>query len=276
MKPCLTNCSWHLSELGERSIVIVEGVNEGRRQEWRAAISALRALIATRPGVALIVSCRTPFEDAAIAPQDRSSFHAVRHLGFDDQEFDAQAAFFQYYELPLPEVPLLDREFSRPLTLKLICQSLKNLTGRKLAEGFAGIASGQKGMTFVLKSFVNRVGEPIEEEYQLNSKGSWWLLKGSNRITDSKIAGFASCMAACGRGYVRPAEADRIIAANYPALTCSRRGDLLESMRTSGLLEEDVIWYRSRSGIKSRIVYRLPYQRFSDHLVARHLLKSYL
>lgn len=262
--------------LGERSLLIVDGLNEGRREEWRAAISTLLALIAPRPGIALIISCRTPLEDAAITPKDRGSFQTLRHLGFDDQEFDAQAAFFQYYELPLPEVPLLDREFSRPLTLKLICQSLKNLTGRKLAEGFAGIASGQKGMTFVLESFVNRVGEPIEKEYQLNFKGSWWLLKGSNRIADKKIAGFASCMAATGRGYVRPAEADRIIAANYPALTRSRRRDLLESMRTSGLLEEDVVWYRSRSGIKSRIVYRLPYQRFSDHLVARHLLESHL
>lgn len=262
--------------LGERAVVIVEGVNEGRRREWRAAISALRGLSVDRPGVALIVTCRTPFEDVAIAAEDRSRFHEVQHRGFDDQEFDAQAAFFQYYELPLPEVPLLDREFSRPLTLKLICQSLKNLTGRKLAEGFAGIASGQKGMTFVLESFVNRVGEPIEKEYGLTPKGCWWLLKGSNRIADKKQAGFAPCMAASLRGYVRPAETDRIIAANYPALTRARRRDLLEALRTNGLIEEDAVWYRSGTQIKSRIVYRLPYQRFSDHLIARHLLESYL
>jgi hypothetical protein len=262
--------------LGERAVVVVEGVNEGRRHEWRVAISALCSLIADRPGVALIVTCRTPFEAVAIADKDRGRFHEVQHRGFDDQEFDAQAAFFQYYELPLPEVPLLDREFSRPLTLKLICQSLKNLTGRKLAEGFAGIASGQKGMTFVLESFVNRVGEPIEKEYGLAPKGCWWLLKGSNRIADRRLAGFAPCMAAFRRSYVRPTEADRIVAANYPALTRARRRELLESMRTNGLMEEDVIWYRWREQIKSRIVYRLPYQRFSDHLIARHLLEAYL
>jgi hypothetical protein len=262
--------------LGERSVVIVEGVNEGRRDEWRKAINALRLLTAERPGIALVVSCRTPFEEVAIANGDREFFHQVQHLGFDDQEFDAQAAFFEYYELPLPEVPLLDREFSRPLTLKLICQSLKNLTGRKLAQGFAGIASGQKGMTFVLESFVNRVGEPIEKEYGLDPKGCWWLLKASNRIADKKQAGFAPCMAVFNRSFVRPTEADRILAANYPGLTRSRRRNLLESLRTSGLLEEDVIWYRSQGQIKSRIVFRLPYQRFSDHLIARHLLEAYL
>lgn len=263
-------------KLGERSIVVVEGVNEGSRKEWRTAISDLCTMVADRPGVALVVTCRTPFEEVAIAPKDRGRFHEVGHRGFDDQEFDAQAAFFQYYELPLPEVPLLDQEFSRPLTLKLICESLKNLTGPQLVKGFAGIASGQKGMTFVLESFVNRIGGPIEKDFGLVPKGCWWLLKGSKRIADRKQAGFAPCMAASSRGYVRPSEADRIIAANYPALTRARRRNLIESMRTSGLIEEDVVWYRSRAKINSRIVYRLPYQRFSDHLIARHLLESFL
>lgn len=264
------------NETGERAVIIVDGVNEGRRREWREAVSTLQALIADRSGIGLVVSCRTPFEPIAIEQEDLERFHKVVHRGFDDQEFDAQAAFFQHYSLPLPEVPLLDREFSRPLTLKLICQSLQNLTGKKLAHGFAGIASGQKGMTYVLESFVNRVGEPIEREYGLKTKGCWVLLKGSDQITDKRLAGFASCMAANMRGYVRPSEADRIIAANYPALTPSQRRLLLDVLRTNGILEEDAVWYSTNSGFKSRVVFRLPYQRFSDHLIARHLLKTYL
>lgn len=262
--------------LGERAIVIVDGVNEGRRREWRQAITALRALIARRPGIGFIVTCRTPFESIALARDDLDSLHKISHHGFDDQEFDAQAAFFQYYNLPLPEVPLLDREFSRPLTLKLICQSLQNLTGRKLAEGFAGIASGQKGMTYVIESFVNRIGQSIEAEYGMKPKGCWSLLKGNDRVANRKQAGFAPCMAATLRGYVRPSEGDRIIAANYPQLTATRRQELLEALRTNGVIEEDAIWYQSKTGVRSRVVYRLPYQRFSDHLIARHLLKAHL
>ena len=94
--------------------------------------------------------------------------------------------------------------------------------------------------------------------------------------TFPRKAGFAPCMAATLRGYVRPSEADGIIAANYPAMSPSQRRRLLEALRTNGLLEEDAIWYTSRSGIKSRVVFRLPYQRFSDHLIARHLLAAYL
>ena len=263
-------------EIAERAVVILDGVNEGRRPQWRKAVTTLLALVADRPNIGLIVSCRTPFETIAIKQKDLEKLHEVVHFGFDDQEFDAQAAFFQYYNLPLPEVPLLDREFSRPLTLKLICQSLQSLTGKKLAKGFAGIASGQKGMTYVLESFVNRVGKPIEREYGLRAKGCWELLKGNDQIADRRIAGFAPCMATNPRGYVRPSEADRIVAANYPALRPVQRRQLLDVLRTSGLIEEDAVWYSSKSGPKSRIGYRLPYQRFSDHLVARHLLKMHL
>lgn len=264
------------NEAAERAVIILDGVNEGRRREWREAITTLQALVADRPNIGLIVTCRTPFEPIAIEQKDLEKFHKVIHLGFDDQEFDAQAAFFQYYNLPLPEVPLLDREFSRPLTLKLICLSLKNLTGKKLAQGFAGIASGQKGMTYVLESFVNGVGKPIEREYCLRDKGCWELLKGNDQIADRRLAGFAPCMAANLRGYVRPSEADRIIAANYPALRPSQRRQLHDVLRANGLIEEDAVWYSTNSGVKSRVVFRLPYQRFSDHLVARHLLKTHL
>jgi hypothetical protein len=262
--------------LGERAVVIVDGVNEGRRREWRQAVGALRALVFSRPEIGLIITCRTPFEAVAIGWHDLNNLYKVTHRGFDDREFDAQAAFFQYFNLPLPEVPLLDKEFSRPLTLKLICQSLQDLTGKKLAKGFAGIASGQKGMTYVLESFVNRIGKPIEAECGLVPKGCWLLLKGSDRIADRKRAGFAPCMVATLHGYVRPSEAERIIAANYPAFSPAQRRNLLEALRTSGLIEEDVIWYTSKSGVKSRVVFRLPYQRFSDHLVARQILKTHL
>lgn len=261
---------------GERSLIIVDGVNEGRRVEWQQAIGELLSLVHGRTHVGLIVSCRTPFERIAIVASDLAFFHEITHHGFEDQEFDAQAAFFQYYKLPLTEVPLLDAEFSRPLTLKLICQSLKDLTGKKLSKGFSGIASGQKGMTFVLESFVSRVGKAIEDEFRLPAKACWRLLKGSTTIANMGIAGFASNMASTLREYVLPRAADRILASHFPALTKKRRGELLDVLRTSGLIDEDVIWYRVDTDVKSRVVYRLPYQRFSDHLIARHLLEANL
>lgn len=264
-------------ETKERAIFILDGVNEGNRQEWRKAVAALHSLVAARPNIGLIVSCRTPLESIAIRKEILDKFHKVVHRGFDAQGFDAQAEFFQYYNLPLPEVPLLNREFSRPLTLKLICRSLQNLTGKKLAQGFSGIASGQKGMTYVIESFVKRIGKTIECQYGLRPRGCWELLKGSDKINDRKSAGFAPCMAEKSRNYVSHAEADRIVAVNYPKLKKIQRLRLLDELRTSGLIDEDIVPYSTKLRNKSRIVFRLPYERFSDHLIARCLLsKKYL
>jgi len=262
------------NQRGERGLIIIDGVNEGPRKEWRLAINTLLELTNSRPSLALIVTCRTPFEDIAVP--SRTEFQQLQHRGFADQEFDAQAAFFEYYKLPFPEVPLLEDEFSRPLTLKLICLALRDLSGKKLRNGFAGIASGQKGMTFVLESFVKQVGRAIENDFGLAPNGCWQLLKGGHRVTEKRRSGFAACMAIALRGYVNQSEADRIVAANYPSFSPSTRKKVIEAFRVNGILDEDIVWYSSRRGAKSRVVYRLPYQRFSDHLIARHLLEAYL
>lgn len=260
----------------ERVLVIVDGINEGPRGPWRTAVDELAALLATRRHVALVVSCRSPFEHHAFSDVLLPQMEKIVHRGFDDQEFDAQAEFFRYYEVPLPEVPLLDDEFSRPLTLKLICESFRGLGTRKLKEGFHGVASGQKGMTYVLESFVNRIAEAIEKRHGLPRKACWELLKGSRGIADPRIAGFASHMAATLREYVGKRAALRIIRAQFPDLKRGRQRQLLEDMRVNGLLDEDYVWTSSGGTPRGVTVFRLPFQRFSDHLIARHLLEKHL
>lgn len=270
----------HLEELGkaleERVLVIIDGINEGPRAPWRAAVDELTGLLAPRRHLALVVSCRSPFEHHALSAAVLPQMEKIIHRGFDEQEFDAQAEFFRYYKVPLPEVPLLDDEFSRPLTLKLICESFRGLGTKKLKEGFHGVASGQKGMTYVLESFVNRIAEPIEKRHRLPRKACWELLKGRRGIADPRAAGLAGHMAVTLREYVGRRAAHRIVRAHFPALSARRRRQLLEDMRISGLLDEDYIW-NSRGGTPKNIsVFRLPYQRFSDHLIARHLLEKHL
>ena len=41
------------NETSERAVVILEGVNEGRRREWREAITTFQALVADRPNIGL-------------------------------------------------------------------------------------------------------------------------------------------------------------------------------------------------------------------------------
>jgi intracellular sulfur oxidation DsrE/DsrF family protein len=276
VKRVLTNLQNLAESTKSRALVIVDGVNEGVRKDWKKAISKLLVHLASLPNVGIVVTCRTPFEKLAISAEDLATFRSVEHNGFTDYEFDAQSAFFSYYKLPLPEVPLLDVEFSRPLTLKLICQSLSRLTGVKRKQDFEGIASGQKGMTFVLESFIQHASEQIEKDWGLPSKSCWWLMKGDDKQTDPVLSGLAPCMAFKLRGYVLKSEVNRIVGARFPSLSKSERLKFIDALRSNGLIEEDIIWLSSKTGSKSRHVFRLPYERFSDHLIARHLMKMYL
>lgn len=266
----------YASKKNERALIIIDGINEGSRSEWKTAIHELLFKIKEKKHIGLLVSCRTPFETFSFKGEDKSEFLLIYHHGFEGQEFDAQVEFFQHYKLPLPQVPLLDSEFSRPLTLKLICQSLSELSQKKIKEGFTGIASGQKGMTFVLESFVNRIGKAIEDDFSLPRKSCWLFLKGDNSINDTMLSGVAPNMAITLKDYVTPSNVYKVILARFPSLNKIQRKKFLENLVTSGLLDEDVIWVRAINGSKPRIVYRLPYQRFSDHLIARHLLEKYL
>lgn len=269
-----------LNELGaqaeERALLLIDGINEGPRTAWRATIEQLTALLTTRPNVALVVSCRSPLENHAVPEQVLSRMVRLVHRGFNEQEFDAQAEFFGYYGVPLPEVPLLDEEFSRPLTLKLICEAFRGLGTKKLKDGFYGVASGQKGMTFVLESFVKDRAKDIEARYGLPRFACWEVLKGRGNIPIPRDAGFAGHMAATLREYVSWRAAYRIVRAHFPSLNARQRRQFLEDMRVSGLLDEDSIWRSTPRGPKSISVLRLPYQRFSDHLIARHLLEKHL
>jgi len=260
----------------ERVLLIVDGVNEGPRAPWRRAIDELVDLVENLQHIALVVSCRSSFENHSFSDSVLPRFEKIVHHGFDEQEFDAQAEFFSYYKLSLPEVPLLDDEFSRPLTLKLICNAFSGLGTKKLKKGFHGVASGQKGMTYVLESFVNGIAGPIEKRFGLPRRACWELLKGRSGLAGPYETGFAGYMAVTLRHYVGTRAAHRIVRAQIPLLSYRKRRALLEKMRTSGLLDEDSVWISSEGARKRMPVLRLPYQRFSDHLIARYLLERYL
>jgi hypothetical protein len=201
---------------GERSLILIDGVNEGPRDAWCAAIAELTRLVAARNHVALVVSARTPFEEIVLSQGERDRMVSLTHAGFTDREFDAQAEFFRYYHVPLPEVPLLDEEFSRPLTLKLICEAFRDLRTRKLRDGFTGVASGQKGMTFVFEVFVNRIGADIEREFGLPAKTE--IIEGRKPGDAPAVRRIRAAHALSLREYVSYRTALRVIAAQLPQL----------------------------------------------------------
>lgn len=251
-----------------RALILIDAINEGDHEVWRRSVAAVTRKISAYENVGLVLTCRTPFDSIILDDRSRSLLVAAEHYGFEDREFDAQVEFFSYYSIPAPHVPLITQEFSRPLFLKILCEALSRLSrgsrGRKLHE----ISSGQKGMNYVLEYFINKVGADIERAFGLSAKSCWVLLKGRPRAGRPGLAGL---MAADSRDWVLPAAAVSEVRAQT-AFTAATAQALLSRFVTDGLLSKSAT-YDSGAWVE---VLTFPYQRFGDHIVARHLLDAHL
>ncbi|TFW18697.1 hypothetical protein [Duganella callida] len=259
---------------GKRTVFMIDGVNEGDFDTWRRFIARLTTHAKRYNHVGLVLSCRTPMEKLLFSERTRNQYISLVHPGFGDIEFDAQKAFFSFYGVPLPEVPLLTEEFSRPLTLKILCESFAELPRKEQRKGFLGITSGQKGMTFVLESFVKRRTDQVEKELGLPKLFCWKLIKGDDAIKDHASSGLASYMAEHMVDSVPFKDAIRIARLRPEITTASLARTLLTRLIQEGVIHDYAQW--TGKGEHHERVIGLPYQRFSDHIIARHLLARHL
>lgn len=256
-------------QAGGRALILIDAVNEGDRVAWSRHIEQMVSLIGRYPNVALVLSCRTPFDRQILTDAAARTFVFASHVGFADIEFDAQTEFFRYYGIPHPHVPLLAPEFSTPLFLKIFCASIAKLSQSAKKRRVKNFASGHKGMTKLLEDFVVEVGKNIERDFGLPSKACWGILKG--RGDAAAAIGMAPRMAELMDDKIILEDAVDIISRLTNFDRC-RSGELIAGLVNDGLLSEDS---QHENGNWINII-RLPYQRFSDHLISRHLLARHL
>lgn len=256
-KKFLEKVNTQATKTKSRCLIIIDAINEGDKEAWKKTLNSLIKQIQPHKGLGLVVSCRTPFEKVTIPKRPKPNIVALFHPGFSDIELDAQAAFFKYYDLPTPEVPLLIQEFSNPLFLKLFCKSLEEATVKKKHKQIKDIASGQKGMTYIFEFFVRERGKHIEKLFNLPIGYCW----------NNVFKKIAEKMAEGGREWIARKELKAF-------LSIKKSSDFIKKLISEGLLHDTLEW---KQGQKEPIqAVRFPYQKFSDHIIARYLLSNFL
>lgn len=251
--------------IGERALLLIDGINEADREMWRQELFPLAEHVSRYPNVGVAVSCRTPFDRQVVTKKADNILVRVEHYGFDEQEVDAQVEFFDFYDIPAPHVPLLTPEFSNPLFLKILCKAVARSEMSDRGEYLENIASGQKGMTDVLERFAKEVGSEIESDFGLERNRCWRILKGTSTGITSR-SGIAGAMAEASQDYIIREKAVAVISGQTDG-SKEQSEAILDRMITDGLLTESLRWRREETE-----VVRFPYQRFGDHIIARHLL----
>jgi hypothetical protein len=256
-------------EAGERALLLIDGINEADRELWRDELASVAEQVEDYSHVGLALSCRTPFDEQILTSRAENHLVQVQHRGFEENEFDAQIEFFDYYDVPAPHVPLLTPEFSRPLFLKILCEAITRRDQSDQQGYLRSVASGQRSMTDILEHFAREIGEDIESDFGLNRKTCWRILKGTSTGPTHR-SGIAGIMADEMQEYVTKEDAIDAIT-DETSLSEPEAWDLLDRMISDGLLAETL---HRNEGTTEAV--RFPYQRFGDHIIARHLLAEHL
>jgi len=244
-----------------RCLISIDAVNEGHRPSWSRGLPDLINAIRRYPALALVVGCRTPFEQILAPSPEALHLRTVVHHGFPpDEQTAAIEKYFKAYDIPIPEVTLLEDEFANPLFLHLFCQALEQTTQKKKHAQIQGIASGQRGMTYILENFVKHKGRIISRRLGLDAALPWRFLK--SRIAPRLAANHAGALSLVDVSALADAE-------QPPGMA---PGALLRELINEDILAEDVAF----DGGTPREIVRCTYQTFADHLVARHILRAHL
>lgn len=234
---------------GHDLIVCVDAINETQpRNYWQSRIAAFAGEITSRPSLKLCVSCRTSFADVCLPPSFAAG--AVEHQGFAGMEREACNAFFHFYGLEAPLVPVLQPELSNPLYLKLVCQTLNHRGLKQLPSGWLGLAP-------VIQAFLDAKEEQFASDHS-TSKGAG--------IVGGSLSAIATAIAASGNAALLWSQAQTVVEAKRPQ---AKGLQVVDWLIRADLLIEDGPPNPSLGG---ESVVRPAFERFGDFLVAGEML----
>jgi nucleoside phosphorylase len=259
----LTELNMIAQDCGDRALILIDALNErDRKDRWKDELPGFLKVLENYPYIGVAVSCRTSYEQIVISDDlIPEKIVKVQHRGFEDQEYTATKTFFDYYGIERPNIPLLVPEFSNPLFLKIFCQGLKK-------RQFTRIPKGLKGITAVFNFFVDAVHEMLCHRLDYDP---------AINLVQQAVNLLAQAMAETGKPWIERSQASSIMSTLLPGK--SYQQSLFANLLSEGLLNEDLIYLPLTSGEKElrRIdVVKFPYERFSDHLIARYLLNTHL
>ncbi len=233
-----------------RALILVDALNENPQQvSWKVL-----AELEKYPYISVAVSVREGFEDSVLKKRDRARYLKITHYGFRFEQWSAVRKFFDQYKITFTEFPPLLPEFQNPLFLKIFCQVHKKYNGKVMGNG----------ATIIFEEYTDFQGQEF-----MKKMGIAWT-GGPNPIWENIIKEMAIWMATNKAERIPEPDA-KLIIENY-----------LPSQSSLALLNLEKCWlltkiphYDSNFQVTG-FDYRFPYQRFSDHLIVRYLLKQYL
>lgn len=239
-----------------RALLMIDAINEGEGPAiWPVYLGPFLQRIENSPWLACVISVRSPYDESVIPEQVRARALTVTHAGFGDRSYDAARAYFEHYGLNLPSTPLLQPEFENPLFLKLFCQGLQG-------RGFQELPRHQYGITEVFDGLLEDVNQRLGKQLDYNPDG---------RPIHAALSALAAVFAERQVRWIPQRQAADVADRQVPSAGFS--ASLYRALVSEGLLLENP-HFRDPRG-KDKVV-SIGYERLADHMIAEHLINSYV
>lgn len=156
-------------QIGSRVLILLDALNEGGGKEiWMDQLAGFLTQLKKYPHIGIAMSVRTTYWKSVIPKvvQEDPNIRVHELEGFKGNEYEALKLFCKHYKLNQPKFPILSPEFTNPLFLQLVCESLSAVGAHDFPPGFQGF---HKIFGFYLKAIHKKLYER-KEEYTLKTK----------------------------------------------------------------------------------------------------------
>jgi len=248
-----------------RAILAIDALNETRQRDfWKENLNKTVDEVKKYSNIALVISVRSGFEEEVLTEKQKEVFIHEEHRGFQFREWEAVSKFFQEFNLPLPEIPLLMPEFQNPLFLLLFCKAFQRRGKKNNNKKQRQVFRGHEGATYIFETFVDSVSKRISKQFGIDGSA------GRN-IWDTVIEKIAAEMVNQNDDRIPEDQVVAIAKNAYPSIDHAHFVKELER----NLLLVKIPRYSTEKKEYEGFDFRFPFQKFSDHLIGRYLFKKY-
>ncbi len=241
--------------LDQKVLIAIDALNEGMGKElWPSFISGFMHALQDFPRISLVLSVRTDYFKK-IFPQDlQENLLCYEHNGFEGMENKAVRHFFPKFGIKTPGTPLLAPEFSNPLFLYLLCDSLKK-------KGYQEIPTGLQGITKIFDFYIQALNETIVKKKDLDPKDNY-VRKAITALTEVMRETMTPWL-------TRDKAKETLSKLDTPNVGFS--DTLFNCLLSEGMLVESPL-YNENEDDGERIAFT--YERLSDHLIMDTVLND--
>lgn len=237
---------------GCRAVLAIDALNERHGIAlWETRLPGFIRLLQTFPRLAVVLTVRsTYFRFLPLQGLER-----VEHRGFAGHAGAAAKAYLDRRGIARPSSPNLAKEFENPLFLRSCCEYLD-------IEGLKQLPKGMDGVTAIFDFYLTAVADKIQRELKLIPE-----LKTPRKAL---VQFLEACAVHGDRGGLSVDDTIELLEGIHNSGGYSDRS-LFTAFMSEGVLTQDVEW---QAGGAPKEIIRFTFERLSDHLRAKRLIKQ--